>query len=194
MSPRLNVAADIAGATRSFMRVPQGGTEWHSHKRAHRPGHAHAEVVCVLVLALTSVPRERAALLREEAAPATRRSQRGRLESKHRRRCVLDIDLAHREELERRRHSALEPVPIKVPAAQRRSTPAEASALAVNSWVGTRGGVQVCERGQRGDRRRHAAGEAVPAEVPAPQRARSHAQRARSHARVGEKTARQRTG
>jgi hypothetical protein len=38
------------------MRVLQGGTELHSHKRAHRPGHAHAEVVGCLVLALTSVP------------------------------------------------------------------------------------------------------------------------------------------
>jgi hypothetical protein len=35
------------------------------------------------------------------------------------------------------------------------------------------GGAQVRERGQRGDRRRHAAGEAVPDEGPAPQRARS---------------------
>ncbi len=52
------------------MRVRQGGTEWHRHERAHRPGHAHAEVVGVRVLALTSVPRERAALLREEAATA----------------------------------------------------------------------------------------------------------------------------
>ena len=50
------------------MRLLQGGSEWHRHERAHRPGHAHAEVVGVLVLALTSVPRERAALLREEAA------------------------------------------------------------------------------------------------------------------------------
>ena len=50
------------------MHVLQGGAEWHSHKRAHRPGHAHAEVVGVRVLALTPVPQERAALLREEAA------------------------------------------------------------------------------------------------------------------------------
>ena len=50
------------------MHVLQGGAEWHSHKRAHRPGHAHAEVVGGRVLALTPVPRERAALLREEAA------------------------------------------------------------------------------------------------------------------------------
>ena len=50
------------------MHVLQGGTEWHSHKRAHRPRHAHAEVVGGRVLALTPVPRERAALLREEAA------------------------------------------------------------------------------------------------------------------------------
>ena len=38
------------------------------YKRAHRPGHAHAEVVGVLLLALTSVPRERAARLGKEAA------------------------------------------------------------------------------------------------------------------------------
>jgi hypothetical protein len=50
------------------MRVLQGGAEWHRHERAHRPGHAHAEVAGVLVLALTSVPCEQAALLREEAA------------------------------------------------------------------------------------------------------------------------------
>ena len=36
--------------------------------RAHRPGDAHAKVVGCVVLALTSVPRERAALLQEEAA------------------------------------------------------------------------------------------------------------------------------
>jgi hypothetical protein len=91
---QMEAAADVAGATafgrasviliwwsvarrgasagscvpRSFMRVLQGDTEWHSHKRAHRPGHAHPEVVGVLVLALASVPRERAALLWEEAA------------------------------------------------------------------------------------------------------------------------------
>jgi hypothetical protein len=53
---------------RKIMRVRQGGTGWHRRLRAHRPGHAHAEVVGVLVLALTSVPHERAALLREEAA------------------------------------------------------------------------------------------------------------------------------
>jgi hypothetical protein len=35
------------------------------------------------------------------------------------------------------------------------------------------GGAQLRERGQRGDRRRHAAGEAVLVEGPAPQRARS---------------------
>ncbi len=50
------------------MCVLQGGAEWHRHERAHRPGDAHAEVVGCLVLALTPVPRERAALLREEAA------------------------------------------------------------------------------------------------------------------------------
>jgi hypothetical protein len=89
--------------------VLQGGTEWHRHERAHRPGHAHAEVVGVLVLALAAVPRERAALLREEAAPATRRSRRRRLESRHRRRCVQESAReAHCEE--RRRHSALEPI------------------------------------------------------------------------------------
>jgi hypothetical protein len=101
----------------SFMRVRQGGTEWHRHERAHRPGNAHAEVVGVLVLALTSVPCERAALLWEEAAPATRRSRRGRLEGRHRRRCVQERTDAHREE--RRRHSALEPISKQRPAAQR---------------------------------------------------------------------------
>jgi hypothetical protein len=55
------------------MRVRQGGADWHRHERAHRPGHAHAEVAGVLVLALTSVPRERAALLREEAATSQAR-------------------------------------------------------------------------------------------------------------------------
>jgi hypothetical protein len=50
------------------MRVLQGGADWHRHERAHRPGNAHAEIVGVLVLALAAVPRERAALLREEAA------------------------------------------------------------------------------------------------------------------------------
>jgi hypothetical protein len=50
--------------------VLQGGADWHRHERAHRPGNTHAEVVGVLVLALTSVPRERAALLREDAANA----------------------------------------------------------------------------------------------------------------------------
>jgi hypothetical protein len=62
------------------MCVRQGGTKWHRHKRAHRPGDAHAEVVGVLVLALASVPRERAVPLREEAAPVTRRFRRRRLE------------------------------------------------------------------------------------------------------------------
>jgi hypothetical protein len=100
------------------MRVRQGGTEWHSHKRAHRPGHAHAEVAGVLVLALASVPRERAALLREEAAPATRRSRRGRIEGRGRWRCVQESTReAHCEE--RRRHSALEPISKHLPAAQR---------------------------------------------------------------------------
>ena len=50
------------------MRVLQGGAEWHRDERAHRTGNAHAQVAGVLVLALASVPRERAALLREEAA------------------------------------------------------------------------------------------------------------------------------
>jgi hypothetical protein len=99
------------------MCVLQGGADWHRHERAHRPGHAHAEAVGVLVLALTPVARERAALLREEAAPATRRSRRGRLAGRHRQRCVQEIMDAHREE--RRRHSALEPISDQPPAAQR---------------------------------------------------------------------------
>jgi hypothetical protein len=57
------------------------------------------------------------------------------------------------------------------------------SQLAVNSWEGERGRVQVCERGQCRDTRRYAAGEAVTAEGPVPQRA-------NSHARVGRKVAR----
>ena len=48
--------------------------EWHRHERAHRTGNAHAQVAGVLVLALASVPRERAALLREEAATTHVRS------------------------------------------------------------------------------------------------------------------------
>ncbi len=56
------------------------------------------------------------------------------------------------------------------------------SRLAANSWEGERGGVQVCERGQCRDTRRYAAGEAVTAEVPVPQRA-------HSHTRVGRKVA-----
>jgi len=99
------------------MRVRQGGAEWHRHERAHRPGDAHAEVAGVLVLALTSVPRERAAFLREEAAHATRRSRRRRLEGRGRRRCVQELRDAHCEE--RRRHSALEPISNEIPAAQR---------------------------------------------------------------------------
>jgi hypothetical protein len=74
-------------ACRSFMRVRQEGTERHSHKRAHRPGHAHAEVVGDIVLALTPVPREWAALLREEAATTRARVGFEALESRHRRRC-----------------------------------------------------------------------------------------------------------
>jgi hypothetical protein len=80
------------------MRVLQGGAEWYRNERAHRPRDAHAEVVGRLVLALTSVPHERAALLREEAARATRRSRRGQLEGRHRRRCVLELRDAHCEE------------------------------------------------------------------------------------------------
>jgi hypothetical protein len=99
------------------MRVRQGGTDWHRHERAHRPGDAHAEVRGVLDLALAAVPRERAALLREEAAPATRRSRRRQLEGRHWQRCVQESKDAHREE--RRRHSALEPISCKIPAAQR---------------------------------------------------------------------------
>jgi hypothetical protein len=66
------------------MRVLQGGTEWRSNERAHRPGYAHAEVAGVLVLALASVPRERAARLREEAATTHARgsaSRRSRAEA-----------------------------------------------------------------------------------------------------------------
>ena len=99
------------------MRVLQGGTDWHRHERAHRPGNAHAEVAGVLVLALASVPRERAALLREEAATAHAGLGVEALESRGRRRCVLESDDAHGEE--RRRHSALEPTSIQRPAAQR---------------------------------------------------------------------------
>jgi hypothetical protein len=54
-------------------------------------------------------------------------------------------------------------------------------------WRAAVGGAQVHERGQRGDRRRHAAGEAVLVEAPAPQRARSHLQ-------VGHKPPRRRRG
>jgi hypothetical protein len=60
----------------------QETTELHSYKRAYRAGHAHAEVVGVLVLALTSVPREQAALLREEAATTHARAEHRRLESR----------------------------------------------------------------------------------------------------------------
>jgi hypothetical protein len=65
------------------MRVLQGGTEWHRHKRANRPGNAHAEVVGVPILALTSITRERAALLREGAAAAHAPARHRRLESRH---------------------------------------------------------------------------------------------------------------
>jgi hypothetical protein len=116
----------------SFLRTLQGGAEWHRRKRAHRPGHAHAEVARVLVLALSSVPRERAALLGEEAATIHSRAQHRRLESRHRRRCVQERRKnAHCEE--RRRQSALEPISSQVPAAQRQFEPAEAGRLAVNS-------------------------------------------------------------
>ncbi len=57
--------------TPSLLQV--GWTTWRAHegvKAAHRPGNAHAKDIGVLVLALTSVPRERAALLGVEAATA----------------------------------------------------------------------------------------------------------------------------
>ncbi len=59
-----------------------------------------------------------------------------------------------------------------------------AEALILTPWEGRCEGAQVRERGQRGDRRRHAAGEAVLGEVPAPQRARS-ARASRSGDRTG---------
>jgi hypothetical protein len=152
------------------MRVRQGETDWHRRERAHRPGNAHAEVVGVLVLALASVPRERAALLREETAPATRRSRRGRLAGRGRRRCVQERRDAHCEE--RRRHSALEPISKQLPAAQRLLRKL-AEALILTLWEGRCGGAQVREHGQRRDRRQHAAGEAVLGEGPVPQCARS---------------------
>ena len=65
------------------MRVLQGGTEWHSQKRANRPGNAHAEVVGCIILALTSITRERAALLREVAAATHTQARHRRLESRH---------------------------------------------------------------------------------------------------------------
>ncbi len=102
------------------MRVLQGGPIGSATRgqRAHRPGHAHAEVAGVLVLALTSVPREWAAILREEAANHTcARVGVETLKSRGRRRCVLEVEDAHCEE--RRRHSALEPVSNEIPAAQR---------------------------------------------------------------------------
>jgi hypothetical protein len=99
------------------MRVLQGGTEWHRHERAHRPGHAHAEVAGGRVLALTSVPRERAALLREEAATThAHGSASKRSRAENRRRCVQESRDAHREE--RRRQSALEPISKQLPATQ----------------------------------------------------------------------------
>ena len=99
------------------MCVLQGGAKWHRHERAHRPGDAHAEVAGVLVLALTSVPRERAALLREEAATAHAGLGVEALESRGRRLCVQERTEAHCQE--RRRHSALEPISKQRPAAQR---------------------------------------------------------------------------
>jgi hypothetical protein len=122
--------------------------------------------------------------------PYTPRARRRRLQSKHRRRCLLESRDAHRQE--RRRHWALEPISIEGPEVQQlfgigRGKPTRSE---LHPWEGRRGDAQVCERGQRGDRRRHAAGEAVLAEFSAPQRA-------NSHARFGWKTARaapQRTG
>ena len=116
ISPSVSASAERWFVCRSLVHMLQGGTEWHRHKRAHRPGHAHPVVVGV-VLALTSVSRKRAALLGEEAAPATRRSRRRRLESRHRRRCVQERRDSHCEE--GRRQSALEPISKQLPAAQR---------------------------------------------------------------------------
>jgi hypothetical protein len=100
------------------MRVLRGGADRHPHERAHRPGNARAEVVGVLVLALAAVPRERAALLREEAVTThTRGSASKRSGAENRRRCVQESGDAHREE--RRRQSALEPISKERPAAQR---------------------------------------------------------------------------
>ena len=90
------------------MCVLQGRTEWHSHKRAHRPRHAHAEVFGVLVLANTLIPREWAALLREDAANAHTRVGVGSSRAENRRRLVQERKDAHREE--RRRHTAFEPI------------------------------------------------------------------------------------
>jgi hypothetical protein len=153
------------------MRVLQGGTDWHRQERAHRPGDAHAENVGVLGLALAAVPRERAALLREEAAPATRRSRRRLLESRHRRRYVQELRDAHGEE--RRRQSALEPISKQRPATQRRLPKLAEALITKPRGRAAVGGAQVRERGQHGDRRRHAAGEAVLEEGPVPPRARS---------------------
>jgi hypothetical protein len=189
-----DAAADIAGATafgrasvirtsRSVSRrCASGGScagalcacgkegPRHHHERAHRPGHAHAEVVGVLVLALTSVPREWAALLREEAATTqTRGARHRRLKRSGHRRCVQE---SAREAHCTCRHSALEPISKQRPAAQRLLRKL-ADALVSAPWEGRCGDAQVRERGQRGDRRRHAAREAVLAEAPAPQRARS---------------------
>jgi hypothetical protein len=66
------------------------------------------------------------------------------------------------------------------------STPAVASRLTI-ICEGRRGGAQNFERSQRGDGRRHAAGEAVLVEDPAPQRT-------RWHTRLGRKTAPRRRG
>jgi hypothetical protein len=90
------------------MRVLHGRTEWHSHERAHRPGHTHAEVVGAFVLANTLVPREWAALLREVAADAHARVGVGSSRAENRRRLVQERKDAHREE--RRRHSSFEPI------------------------------------------------------------------------------------
>jgi hypothetical protein len=93
------------------MRVLHGRTEWHSHERAHRPGHAHAEVVGAVVLANTLVPREWAALLREVAANAHARVGVGSSRAENRRRHVQE-SAKDAQPLceERRRPSAFEPI------------------------------------------------------------------------------------
>jgi hypothetical protein len=153
-------------------------------RRAHRPGHAHAEVVGILVLALTSVSHKRAAFLREEAA--TIHAWGSRLESGPQRQYVQEsVRNAHRKE--RRRQSAFELISKECPAAKSGYAPAEAGRLAVTGLHPRERGcvdAQLCERGQRGDGRRHGAGEAVLGEVPAPQRARA-ARASRQRDRTG---------